>query len=158
MRIGTLKSKVVARQIEPADLSTPITQELTGANQATDDFVNPLRRVVLVKDACFGPIGYADPDAINQLVERFGIDTSGQPTRRGSAAEWPRKEFYYPSLHHNTLQRVAHFLESKLPSRACSLVTVLLCKGSKEPQLKPATIRCWNLECFSDSSNTSSIL
>ena len=67
--------QVVARQVELADLSTAITQEFAGANQTANDFVKVLRRVVFVKNAFFGRIGYAVPDAVNQFVERFGIDT-----------------------------------------------------------------------------------
>jgi hypothetical protein len=32
MRVGTLKSKKIARQIKSADLATPVTQEFTGAD------------------------------------------------------------------------------------------------------------------------------
>ena len=81
MRVGTPKSKVVARQVEPADLSTPAAQEFAGENRSADNLINALRRIVLVKNAFFGRIGYAEPDAVNQLVERYGINIGDQLSR-----------------------------------------------------------------------------
>ena len=75
-----------------------VAQEFAGENRSADNLINALRRIVLVKNACFGRIGDADPDAVNQLVERFGIDIGKRP-RRGSDAEWFSKQLYDPFWH-----------------------------------------------------------
>jgi hypothetical protein len=41
----------IARQIKSADLATPVTQEFTGADWAANDFVNALRKIILVKNS-----------------------------------------------------------------------------------------------------------
>ena len=75
MFVSTLEAKEVAWQIQSDQLPTSVTQDFAGANRAANDFINPLSRVMLLKNYRFGWKGDAHPDAANQQVERFGLST-----------------------------------------------------------------------------------